>query len=67
MGEPRCKVCQLKELDPEFYEELFKEKRSLRQYQRMVRQKYQETHNEVYNLSYSSFRRHIIAGEKHYD
>ena len=65
--EPRCKVCQLKDLDPEFHDALFREKKSLRQLQRMARQKYQETNNEAYNLSYSSFRRHIIAGEKHYE
>jgi hypothetical protein len=65
--EPRCKVCQLKEIDPAFHDELFKEKKSLRQLQRMTRQKYKETGNEIYNLSYSSFRRHMIAGEKHYD
>jgi hypothetical protein len=33
----------------------------------MARQKFKETNDEAYNLSYSSFRRHIIAGEKHYD
>lgn len=65
--EPRCKVCQLKEIDPTFHDELFKEKKSLRQLQRMARQKFKETNDESYNLSYSSFRRHIIAGEKHYD
>lgn len=67
MGESRCKVCQLRDLDEAFYNELFKEKRSLRQLQRMARQKYEETKNEVYILSYSSFNRHIKAGERHYD
>jgi hypothetical protein len=67
MGEPRCKVCNLRDLDEAFYIELFKEKRSLREYQKMAKQKYDETKNEVYILSYSSFRRHILAGERHYD
>ena len=65
--EPRCRVCKLKESDPEFYKLLFSEERSLREYQKIVRQKFKETQDELYNISYSSFRRHILAGEKHYD
>lgn len=65
--EPRCKVCQLREFDPEFYQFLFSKPRSLRELQKEVRKKFEETKNDIYYISYSSFRRHILAGEKHYD
>lgn len=65
--EPRCKVCKLREFDPEFYDFLFSKQRSLREFQKEVRKKMKETNNDIYNISYSSFRRHILAGEKHYE
>ena len=58
--EKRCKVCHLREDDPELYEELFSGKYSLRQQQKMARDK-------GWNISYSSFRRHIVAGMRHDD
>jgi len=56
--EPRCRVCQLKLSDPELYKELFKEERSLRELQKLARER-------GHDVSYSSFRRHIIGGDRH--
>lgn len=56
--EARCKVCQLRILDPDFYDELFSKNRSLREFQKMARDK-------NYDISYSSFRRHIMGGRRH--
>lgn len=56
--EPRCKVCQLRIADPRFYKKLFSEERSLRELQKMAR-------DNGYDISYSSFRRHVIGGERH--
>lgn len=71
--EKRCRVCKLKYEDPEFYEFLYSKKRSLREYQRMARKQWKKGEQEFENkwgrkghfISYSSFRRHNKAGNKH--
>lgn len=66
--EPRCKICQLRIIDPGFYEELRKlweNKESLRNLAKEAKKKFEKTNDYAYDISYSSFRRHIIAGDKH--
>ena len=71
--ESRCRICQLRYMDPKFYEFLFSTERSLREYQRIARKQWKKGEEEFekkwgvegYFISYSSFRRHLKAGERH--